>query len=394
MKQALLLFCVFLLASCAGPAATPALPGALAEHSQARPGLPSIKFAHIFSFNGSNGREPVAPLIEVNGTLYGTTYAGGAHDEGTVFELAGKGSQTLLYSFKGGKDGALPVAALADVGGTFYGTTVNGGGPSGEGVVFKLSSSGSERVLHHFGMPGDGANPYAGVLDVSGTLYGTTAGGGTNSGGTVFTVSSSGKVSTLYSFNPGKGDGATPLAELIDDHGTLYGTTAYGGGSCGTVGCGTVFKIATSGSQTVLYSFKGGTDGDAPSSALVSIHGAFYGTTAYGGKNNNGTVFKITASGTESVLHSFAGGKDGATPNGLVALNGTLYGTTSHGGSSGFGTVFSVTTAGKESVLYTFKGGADGATPRAGLVNSGGTLYGTTAAGGSNKDGTVFSVTP
>src|SRR5579871_5041798 len=390
MKQGLLLFCVFFLASCAGPTAMPALPGSLSEHTQARAGLPSVKFAHIFSFKGSNGKEPAAALIDVSGTLYGTTYAGGAHDEGTAFQLAANGSQTVLHSFTGGKDGALPIAPLANVGGAFYGTTANGGGPSGEGVVFKISSSGTESVLHHFGLPGDGANPYAGVLDVHGTLFGTTAGGGTNSEGTVFTISSSGTESVLYSFNPGKGDGATPLAGLIDSAGALYGTTAYGGRNCGTVGCGTVYKIDSGGTETVLYKFKGGTgDGDTPSSAVVDMNGTFYGTTAYGGKYNQGTVFKVTSSGTERVLHSFQSGSDGAVPNGLVARNGTLYGTTSRGGSSNDGTIFSVTTAGKEVVLYTFKGGADGATPHAGLVSAGGTLYGTTA-----KAGTVFSVTP
>lgn len=374
----------------------PALPGSQSQHPQARAVGASVRFDLIFSFDGSNGKEPAAPLIDVNGTLYGTTYAGGAHDEGTAFELLpASASQTVLHSFAGGKDGALPTAPLADVGGTFYGTTANGGGPSGEGVVFKLSSSGGESVVHNFGMPGDGANPYAGVLDVHGTLYGTTAGGGTNSQGTVFTISSSGKEHVLYSFDPSKGDGATPLAELIDSGGALYGTTAYGGRNCGTVGCGTVYKIDTGGTETVLYKFKGGTgDGDTPSAAVVDLNGAFYGTTAYGGTYNHGTVFTVTPSGTERVLYSFQSGNDGAVPNGLVARNGTLYGTTSRGGPNNYGTIFSVTTSGKESVLYTFKGKIDGATPRAGLVNAGGRLYGTTAKGGADKAGTIFSVTP
>jgi uncharacterized repeat protein (TIGR03803 family) len=334
-------------------------------------------------------------MIDVNGTLYGTTYAGGASDEGTVFNLAASGSETVLHSFKGAKDGALPLAGVTDVSGTFYGTTVNGGGPSGEGVVFKISSSGTESVLHHFGMPTDGANPYARLIDVKGTLYGTTAGGGTNSAGTVFTVSRSGKTSVLYSFNPGAGDGATPVAALLNVGGTLYGTTAFGGPNCGTVGCGTVFKITTSGSEAVLYSFTGtGGDGANPSAPLVNIHGTLYGTTASGGTSNEGAVFKINSSGSESVIYSFQGGSDGAVPQSLAVLNGTLYGTTSYGGSKNVGTVFSVTTAGKESVLYAFKGGTDGATPRAGLVAAAGTLYGTTASGGSNRDGTIFSVTP
>jgi len=394
MKQPLLFFCVILLAGCAGATSSYALPGALAEHAQGRSAPASVKFSTIFSFKGSNGREPAATLIDVNGTLYGTTYAGGADDEGTAFQLASSGSETLLHSFKGGKDGALPLAGLADVGGTFYGTTVNGGGPSGEGVVFKISSSGSETVLHHFGMPGDGANPYAALTAVHGTLYGTTAGGGTNSAGTVFTVSRSGKTSVLYSFNPARGDGATPVANLIAVAGTLYGTTAFGGNYCATVGCGSVFKISTRGSEKVLYSFNGGNDGANPMAPLVNIAGTLYGTTAAGGKYNYGTVFKITSSGSEHVIYTFQGGSDGAVPQSLVALNDTLYGTTQYGGSKNSGTIFSVTTDGSESVLYAFKGGTGGATPRAGLVAAGGTLYGTTASGGSKGDGTVFSIMP
>ena len=396
MKQALLLSCVFLLSSCAGPA-TGALPSQLSERSQARSHPASVKFAAIFSFNGANGKEPAAPLIDVNGTLYGTTYAGGTHDDGTVFAFtpngSGSGSHKLLYSFKGGKDGALPLAGVTNVKGTFYGTTTNGGGPSGEGVVFKLSSSGSERVLHHFGVPGDGANPYASLIDLQGTLYGTTAGGGTNSDGTVFTISRSGSESVLHSFNPSKGEGSTPVAPLLEVSGTLYGTTAYGGPNCGSVGCGTVFTMTSSGSQTVLYSFKG-SSGMTPSAPLVNLGGTLYGTTAYGGASNDGTVFSITPSGGESLVYSFQGGSDGAVPQSLVVLNGTLYGTTTLGGSKNFGTVFSMTTNGTESVLHTFKGGSDGASPRAGLVADGGTLYGTTASGGRNNVGTIFSLAP
>lgn len=376
---------------------TGALPPQQSERPQGRSHGLTVTFSNIFSFNGSNGKEPAATLIEVNGTLYGTTYAGGMHDDGTLFAFTpngnGSGSHKLLYSFKGGNDGALPLAGVTDVKGTLYGTTTNGGGPRGEGVVFKVSSSGSERVLHRFGVPGDGANPYASLIELQGTLYGTTAGGGTNSDGTVFTISRSGKETILHSFNAGKGEGSTPVAPLLDVDGTLYGTTAYGGANCGSVGCGTVFKMTTSGSQTVLYSFKGGTAGMTPSAPLVNVNGTLYGTTAYGGAFNDGTVFETTPSGSESLLYSFQGGSDGALPQSLVVLNGTLYGTTTSGGAKNFGTVFSITTDGTESVLHTFKGG-DGASPRAGLVASGGTLYGTTASGGRNNTGTIFSITP
>jgi uncharacterized repeat protein (TIGR03803 family) len=396
MKQVLLLSCVFLLSSCGG--LTAGLPSQQFERPQGRSHVASVTFADLFSFKGSNGAEPAAVLIDSNGTLYGTTYAGGMHDDGTVFAFkpngSGSGSHTVLFSFKGGSDGALPLAGVLDVKGTLYGTTTDGGGPGGEGVVFKLSSSGSERVLHRFGVPGDGANPYAPLIDLAGTLIGTSAGGGTQSDGTVFTISRSGKEAILHSFNLSKGEGSTPVAPLLDVDGTLYGTTAYGGTNCGSVGCGTVFKMSASGSQTVLYSFKGGTAGTTPSAPLVNVDGTLYGTTAYGGEFNDGTVFKITPSGNESLIYSFQGGNDGAVPQSLAVLSGTLYGTTTSGGAKNFGTVFSMTTEGTESVLHTFKGGSDGASPRAGLVAYNGTLYGTTASGGRNDDGTLFSLTP
>jgi uncharacterized repeat protein (TIGR03803 family) len=120
-----------------------------------------------------------------------------------------------------------------------------------------------------------------------------------------------------------------------------------------------------------------------------------YGTTMEGGTENDGTVFEITTSGTERLLYSFKGGSDGAVPIGLTALKGTLYGTTASGGSSNDGTIFEITASGSESVLYAFKGGTDGAMPEARLHDFKNALYGTTSlAGGSSNAGTVFKVTP
>jgi uncharacterized repeat protein (TIGR03803 family) len=355
----------------------------------------SVHFTHVFSFNGKDGKEPNASLIDVSGTLYGTTYAGGTADDGTAFTITTSGKQSVLHNFAGGMDGVLPAASLLDFHGDFYGTTVNGGGPSDEGIAFKVTSSGAETVVHRFAGGSDGANPYAGLTEMSGTLYGTTAGGGSTSEGTIYTIApASGKESVLYSFGSVHADGNNPVAALIDVKGTLYGTTAYGGANCGTLGCGTVFNITPSGKEKVLYSFKGGNDGSLPAEALIDVKGTLYGTTQMGGKANAGTVFKITTSGKESVVYTFQGGSDGAIPQGLVALNGTLYGTTSEGGSSDVGTIFALTTAGKETLLYTFEGRADGATPRAGLANVSGTLYGTTSVGGGRKVGTVFSIAP
>jgi uncharacterized repeat protein (TIGR03803 family) len=127
-------------------------------------------------------------LIQGNdGNFYGTTTAGGANGEGTVFKIS-SAVETLLYSFAGGSDGATPFAPLLQGSdGNFYGTTTDGGA-NGEGTVFKISSAGVETVLHAFTGGSDGENPYAALIQGSdGNFYGTTNGGGTNGAGTLFT---------------------------------------------------------------------------------------------------------------------------------------------------------------------------------------------------------------
>ena len=197
-------------------------------------------------------------------------------------------------------------------------------------------------------------------------LYGTTVFGGANGAGTVFelTPPSSPRgawtFTILYSFSPftifpggATGDGNGPAAGLISDAtGALYGTTANGGAN----GYGTVFKLtppAVAGgpwTETVLYSFTGGSDGGSPKASLIfDESGALYSTTTVGGLNGQGTVFKLTPPGvpdgawTETVLYSFAGLDVGTSPSGAGLIfdsSGALYGTTSTGGANGFGTVF------------------------------------------------------
>jgi uncharacterized repeat protein (TIGR03803 family) len=301
------------------------------------------------------------------------------------------GAYKTLYSFNG-TDGSAPFAGLIDVSGTFYGTT-NGGGAHKWGTVFSITASGKERVLYSFAGSSDGEYPLAGLIDVSGTLYGTTHGGGKYAYGTVFSVTTKGKEKVLHSFGYGK-DGTDPVAGLIDVNGTLYGTTSSYGASLGTL-----FSITTKGKEKVLYSFPGGSDGEGPWASLLELDGTLYGTTLCGGKyggacssgtGSGGTVFSATTKGKEKVLHSFGQGSDGAGPRAnLVAVNGTLYGTTYYGGkgscSGGCGTIFSVTTKGKEKVLYNFAGGSDGSNPAAGLFAVNGVLYGTTFNGGGTS---------
>ncbi|MGB6713591.1 MAG: choice-of-anchor tandem repeat GloVer-containing protein [Candidatus Cybelea sp.] len=383
------------LANCSRLGGSAMLPGSLSNGtSTVRARQESAVFTHLFSFDGKNGKTPVANLTYSGGMLFGTTYGGGAGDGGTAFKSTIGGTQHVLHSFAGGTDGVLPEAPLLALGNILYGTTINGGGSGDEGTIFRVTTDGVERVLYRFTGRRDGANPYAGLTELDGTIYGTTAGGGEHSEGTVFKVSTSGKESVIYSFGATYRDGQTPIARLLPRSGALYGTTYYGGSGCSSFGCGTVFKVTTSGAETVVYRFKGGTDGAAPSAALINLAGTLYGTTRRGGQYNNGTVFKVSAAGKEIVLYRFKGGTDGAGPLGMTAVNGALYGTTSAGGTSHDGTIFEVTTSGRETVLHTFKGDGDGTMPQAGLRDVNGTLYGTTAAGGASNDGTIFSLKP
>jgi len=366
-----------------------------------------------------DGTHPAASPIDAAGILYGTTSQGGAGCEsgssgssgcGTVFSIGASGAERLLYSFKGGRDGRFPQASLIDVNGTFYGTTSQGGGLGcpdtgiGCGTVFSLTAQGAERVLHRFDGGADGSYPHAGVVDVNGTLYGTTSAGGAYGGGTVFSVSTTGEERVLHSFGNGA-DGRSPQAGLIDVNGTLYGTTSAGGGSgCGGIqyGCGTVFSVSTTGKERVLHRFGTGTDGRAPQAALIDVGGTLYGTTSAGGTgcapSGCGTVFSVSTNGTERVLHEFESQtrRDGASSlASLVDVNGTLYGTTALGGTSGCGTVFSLSTAGAERVLYNLFPGGDCGTdlqPQPGLVYSKNTLYGVTTNEGFNGSGTVFAL--
>jgi uncharacterized repeat protein (TIGR03803 family) len=397
-----------LVAACAGSGGSTSGPlpqtGALAVGAAQRSASsvalkPSkSKYTSLYSFKGgTDGIGPWAGLVAVNGVFYGTTVSGGTNNSGTVFAMSASGTESVLNSFGGGY-GTYPDAALIAVNGFLYGTTDAGGTPSNRGVVFALStSSGTESVLHGFEGGADGSYPDAALIDVKGTLYGTTTRGGASNLGTVFAVSTSGfepTESVLHSFGGGA-DGSSPgNGSLIAVNGVLYGTTAGGGVN----NDGTVFAMSTSGTEKILHSFGSGTDGSSPEAGLIDVNGTLYGTTSRGGgASNGGTVFSVSTSGKESVLHSFGGGADGLIPgNGsLIAVKGVLYGTTVLGGvrgGGGDGTVFAMSRSSTETILHSFGGGADGSAPQGGLIDVNGTLYGTTYYGGASGFGTVFRV--
>ncbi len=367
----------------------------------------------MYAFEGgSDGAQPEAGLLAVNGALLGTTYAGGNASSctggcGTVYRVRTSGTERVLHRFSGGSDGANPMSGLVEIGQTFYGTTFNGGA-NRYGTVFSVNPFGSERVLHAFAGAPDGAKPEATLLAFRGALYGTTYGGGIGgcfgspSGcGTAFRVDTAGNETVVHRFGL-RPDGALPISNLIAVHGTFYGTTTKrttneGGGVCGAgAGCGIVFAMTPSGGdEHVVYRFLRRPDGSTPESGLVFSGGLFYGTTPYGGDKGKGTVYLVNALGGEQIVHSFNGYGDGANPfGGLVAIAGSFYGTTYSGGRHGKGTIFKIDASNAKTVLHDFAGGSDGANPLGTLVMLGGRLYGTTKFGGAHDAGTVFGVAP
>lgn len=415
-RNALSIGALAVLLSGCGTEAPIGVPGAIPERRAIAVHPSTSNYRVVYSFGSvPDGQQPEAGLIDVGGTLYGTTSAGGLYPCntgayngcGTVFSVTPDGTEKVLHSFGYGTDGRNPLASLIEVKGKLYGTTYQGGSNgncdfyySGCGTVFVITPVGKERVLHNFAASPDGAQPEASLIDVKGTLYGTTTGGGgvaSYCGGTgyyrlcgsVFSITTNGTEKVLHGFGKGT-DGYSPEARLVNVRGLLYGTTVFGG----EYDRGTVFSSSLSGGEKVLHNFGKGTDGAYPNAGLINVGGMLYGTTEFGGEYDRssggaGTVFSVTPSGKETVLHSFGNGADGSHPvASLIEINGTLYGTTRGGG--GDGTIFSITPQGVEKVLHSF-GGTE---PDAPLIDVAGTLYGTTLNGGAYSHGTVFALSP
>jgi uncharacterized repeat protein (TIGR03803 family) len=277
-----------------------------------------------------------------------------------------------------------------------------------------LAAEPKETVLHRFGSGNDGLAAYGRVIsDDKGNLYGTTTFGGTSGAGIVLELTNpqapDGWTETiLYNFTGGS-DGSQPYGGLIfDSAGNLYGTTYRGG----TSNAGTVYQLTPPGrhggtwTETVLYSFASGSDGEGPQSDLIFDQaGNLYGTTANGGSPGNGIVFQLTpgqgGAWTETVLHSFLT-NEGTSPRAAVIFDGkgSLYGTLANDGAFGGGGVFWLKPpaikggAWTEKTLYMFTGGTDGFGPLCRLILFKGNLYGTTVVGGGSGVGTVFQLTP
>jgi uncharacterized repeat protein (TIGR03803 family) len=321
----------------------------------------------LHSFTGTDGCSPRAPVtFDQHGNILATTSSCPAlYGGGSVVELIPNGgtwSGIVRHLFAGSAVSPLhPLGGIAiDATGHLYGTTQQGGPYSSGGVVYTLGAGGSAvtQVIHAFGNGNDGHFPQGNlVMDSHGNLYGTTAhGGGSRNAGTVYELSPDGSggwtENILHAFQWSTSDGGFPQDGLIiDGSGNLYGTTDAGG----TAGWGTVFKLSPNGdgtwTQTILYSFQGGSDGAIPYAGVtMDPAGNLYGTTFDGGlEQQTGTVYKLTpqpgGQWVETVLHRFSDFSEGWNPASRVVLDqaGKLYGTTGIGGAYGGGVAWQIT---------------------------------------------------
>jgi uncharacterized repeat protein (TIGR03803 family) len=384
---------------------------------------------HTFGLSGDDGQYPESSLAFDNGgNLYGTTADGGLYGGGTVYELMnGAWDENILYNFTGGSDGncyfGLNGSAcsnlIIDGEGNLYGTAP-AGGAFGAGVVFELSPTGTgwtETVLHSFGGPGDGYNPWGGVImDDQGNLYGTTNSDyyETTILGVVYELSLSGGAwteSILYSLPSNSNNNYLESGLAMDAAGNLYGTSYE-----------TVFELSPNGhggwNPTVIHTFTGPPKDAGPGSApLVYNAGNLYGVSDGGGSMNDGAVYKLTpgknGKWAEKLLYSFKTSPFCCPYHAtsvVLDATGNLYGTAGVGGNFGEGMIYELvapvgTGAYKEKTLFSFNdpyaAGNDGAVPFSSLVfDNAGNLYGTTQDGGSlsNTDGggygTVFEFNP
>ena len=358
----------------------------------------SVTTLHNFTglTNGTyDGANPAAPLVQgLDGKFYGTTLKGGkvyfpelcaSYGCGTFFSIDTSGNVSLLYSFCNSScsDGTQPFSLTEGPGGNFFGTTQN--------TAFRITPKGAENTFYTF-LPLSVccASPIAIVLGQDGNFHGTSAlGFGDANNGTVFRITPGGTLKLSHVFcQQSCQDGFDPQGLIQATDGNLYGVTLYGVNGYIDQSAGTVFKMGSSGFQTI-YDFcsqANCADGAQPNGLVEGNDGNFYGTTQKGGANGFGTFFKITPSGVLTTLYNFCSMNscvDGGNPFPIVlASDGNFYGSTQMRG-----TFFQITPSGSFTLLYT-----SGYTGAAGLLVQGtdGAFYGT-GEGGINGGG-VFRV--
>jgi uncharacterized repeat protein (TIGR03803 family) len=400
------------LALASGGPAGGALPPPVAETVGPKTSEPARGFQQLFTFQsaGQGGYPMSGVMVDGAGNIFGVTYYEGANYCGVLFELvpgdAGY-SESVLRAFSSSVDGCNPdgVPVRDSATGDLFVTTSQGGSP-GEGTLIRFvptSGGYQESAIHSFQYE-SGYFPHGQVAVSGSEVYVTASSGGEKNVGSLIGLSKGTLEQKLvYQFTGPNGD--YPLGGVVaDSKGVLYGTTAYGG----TYNEGIVFKFTPNGNggtESILWNF-GATvnDGTGPVSdpLLIDETGTIYGTTSGGGIYNQGTVFKLVPNGSgysETILYSFGGWFDGAEPlAGVTRVGNELWGTTVYGGGKpcACGTVFSMSMTGSRyRRRFSFQGLRNGSQPYGGLFWDGQALYGSTLLGASTfNGGSVFRYVP
>jgi len=353
--------------------------------------LTNAQYSDI-SFNNTNGKTPYGNVIISGTKLYGMTSAGGSNGVGCIYSIGTNGSGYLdLHDFTL-MTGETPhgTLLLSTTGDSLFGMT-NQGGTGSDGVIFSITTTGSNyTVLHNFNGTA-GKNPMGALILNGKTLYGMTATGGANSDGCIFSITvTGGSYADIYDFNGTAGSvphGSLTFSVTKD---SLFGTTTGGGANSD----GVIFSVTTTGSYyTDLHDFNS-TAGKTPQGSLILSGKTLYGMASAGGANSDGCIYSITVTGgSYNDLYDFTG-TYGSVPIGdLLLSNGVFFGLTSTGGANSDGDLFSLHKDGTEfSDLYDFNS-THGATPYGSVILSSGILYGMTTSGGSSSDGVIFNYT-
>jgi uncharacterized repeat protein (TIGR03803 family) len=258
---------------------------------------------HDFAYYHDGAYPGASVTLGASGQLYGTDISGGPASHGAVFELipqpGGAWTENTIHSFQAYGDGMLAQASVTlGATGELYGATANGGVYS-YGTVYRLRETTSGKWagtnLHEFTNGPDGGNPSGGVVVLNGALIGITDAGGAYDLGVVYRLTpkeGEWRTEIIHTFT-GQDDGARPYGNLATDSSdNLYGTATLGG----YYEYGTVFELIPKPnggwSETVLYNFKGGDDGEEPSAGVVYQAGHVFGVI--NSETGYGAVYEIT----------------------------------------------------------------------------------------------------
>ncbi len=361
-------------------------------------------YTDLHDFAGPDGARPIyQPVLGPHGSLYGSTFAGGPDDAGTVYKL-NAGQLTTLIT------GTQPEAApVVDNDGNIYLSFVSGGS-FGKGSIARWDPVTGLDTLYSFTGGLDGWSPGSVTIGADGTVYGTATLGGNVSGacastgcGTAFKVSPQGKLTVLHRFN--SKDGANPATSLLRVGHTLFGATLQAATGVKGADAGSVFSVSDKGASFKAYPMPSaaGVTYNFEGSLVADSAGNLWGT-AIENSGGYGAIYKIDTLGHFSVAYVFQAGTDGAYPFSDLEIDGNdvVYGTT-HGngtylegsGEGGWGTVFAYATkTGVLTTLHAFSK-SDGANPIGGVtIDPAGNLYGVTEFGGANDLGVIYRITP